>query len=107
MRQDRIGKADGLEHAHAFVVEMHRARQMIGSRLALQHQRPHAAEAEQVGERGADGAAADDHDVEVLRADLSCMGLSLPRAGATRFNAAAPKCPPSGRIASLGRHGRA
>ncbi len=28
------GKANGLEYAHAFVVEMHRARQMIGARLA-------------------------------------------------------------------------
>lgn len=77
LRQDRVGKADGLKHAHALVVEMHRARQMIGPRLALQHQGPHTAKAEQVGQRGADRAAADDHDVEffgggfILHGDIS------------------------------------
>ncbi len=63
VRQQGIGKADGLEHAHGFVVEMHRPRQVIAACLALQHQGANAGQAEQIGKRRADGPAPDNHDV--------------------------------------------
>jgi len=79
LRHDRIGEADGLEHPHAFVVEVHRPRQMISPRFALQHECPQAAQAEQIGERGADRAAADDHDIEFFRGGFILHGaISSP-----------------------------
>src|SRR5215472_772657 len=42
MRQDVVSQSDGLEDAHAFIVEMHCARQVISARFALQYQGPHA-----------------------------------------------------------------
>ena len=101
VRQDRVGKADGLEHAHAFVVEMHRAREMISPRLALQHQRPYAAQAEQVRECRADRAAADDHDVEMVRVGFILHRLSLPQTG-RRINASAPSVHPADARARAG-----
>ena len=85
--QDGVSKANGLEHAHAFVVEMHRARQMIGPRLALEHQRPHAAEAEKIGKRGADRATADDHNVKLLRGGFILHGAISSPGGATASTA--------------------
>jgi hypothetical protein len=69
---------------------MHRARQMIGPRLALEHQGPHTAKAEQIGERGADGPAPDDHHIEVHgRGSILHVAMSSPawrarKAGARR-----------------------
>ena len=66
-RLDRFGETDGLHEPHDLVVEVHRARQMVDGRLPVQHEGLHALQPEKVGEHRADGPAADDGDLELVR----------------------------------------
>ena len=61
--QQVIGNANGLENAHHLVIEMHRTRQMIHRRLAVDHQHRHPLRSQQVGKRCPCGPIAQDCNI--------------------------------------------
>jgi hypothetical protein len=62
MPQDLLHHPRGLHGAQRLVIDGHRARFLHGRRVALDQQRAHAHRAEQVGQRQAGRAGADDKD---------------------------------------------
>ena len=63
---DCLSQANRVEDAHHLVIEMHRAGQVVGCLLALQHQRRNATLAEQIGQRCADRPVANDSDISLV-----------------------------------------
>ena len=59
----RVRKPDRLEQPHDLVIEVHRPREVVGRRLALEHERADPLQPKQVGQHRADRTKADNDDV--------------------------------------------